>query len=557
MDLQPSAPYASASSFPSPTQLQMNTDPLLSLETLHDFCQGGSASSASTAFPKFPFPHFSSSSKAGIGIDLNSELFSASTTAATWGAATAPERIRSSTAPYFSPNKIAYKSPSAVGGTDCSPPALPSPLTSGSSALQGILQRCGLGSTNTLDLKHNKNHHQQDSSARPATSACITRKIRNLDEILRNLDHYSMSKRFTMTAKKEITEPMLKKSEQWPEADIAQGMSSEKLPSNADHSSATLGGSQIPDGITHINKSISRMEFRAQMEKLTGIIDDRWPGDRRVERVERVVTKTQANVSHTHEPSFTRNLQEHPQVKEDSAPQLALTNAISASGVSTNVLEEMMRNVIGLERRLAKRDRSKQTKMKGFLARGRLWVQRPVGKKMAAMLQKQFRRHAASINQRLDKTDLAIKSLRRQRQDLSPYFTDGNYHVLSKKERKASRVSCSSSNVRTGSLNDSRDISSTASEKNLAESRRPNVAEKCMEACEALSRSMEHIQDQLCTLQRDSQQMGQSLEKIQKQSSEQSMEIELCWTAINHLCIDNETFREELQAYQSDNSSPI
>lgn len=74
-----------------------------------------------------------------------------------------------------------------------------------------------------------------------------------------------------------------------------------------------------------------------------------------------------------------------------------------------------------------------------------------------------------------------------------------------------SRGSRSGSNIRTGSLNGSRDISSTASEKNLADSRPPpSVADKCMEACEALARNMQNIQDQLCTLQRDSQQMGVS-----------------------------------------------
>jgi hypothetical protein len=357
MDLQPSAPVASASLFSSPTQLQMNGDPSLSLESLDDICQGETACNSNQ---KIPLPNLSSSTRAGFGIDHRSELFSASS-AGTWSPGIANERNRSSAGPYFSPNKIAYRSPGSAGGTDSSPRVLPSLPPPGSCTFQGLLQRCGLGSGTALD-RYSKTY-QQDFYIRPATSAGITQKIRNLDEILRNLEHHSISRKFPFYDAKDRTESISKKRQHWPDPDVVQDTSSELLLRSADHCSGVVGASMISDGLTNITKSISRMEFKVQMEKLAGCIDDRWPRNKRVEKTETTDYKTLASSPCAAEPVSVRMSVDHLPVK-DMPGQPAHGKVSNASAASTQILEIMMRNITRLERRLAKRDKSKQTKQK-------------------------------------------------------------------------------------------------------------------------------------------------------------------------------------------------
>ncbi|BBN10143.1 guanylate-binding protein 1/3/4/7 [Marchantia polymorpha subsp. ruderalis] len=511
MDLEPSAPYASASSFPSPAEFQNGEEPSLAYEKLQHISQGG-ASSSGSFFPKFPFSVSASSKGIGIGLDVASKVFPPALPKS-FQPFLPPEVTavleKRPSGPYLSQNKIAYQ----IHGTGAG--------FSPTSALQGILQKCGIGTTNTThDITSNKQkHHQADLLDRP-TSSRIVEKIRNLDDMLRSLDRCSVIKRFAGDVLRDQDTKSVSDQNRYRQPKPSEIL---EAPISEQPRNATSG----------VNKAISRLEFKAQMDKLTGVIEDHWfyGGSKKTGAKK---SKEATDISYS-----TRNNDPHP-------PQQDVLPSVSnppTSGPSTSLLEEMLRRVVGLERRLTKRDKQKQAKQKRIVARGRLCVQRPAGKRIASIMQRQCSRSVASINQRLDKHEHG------EAVGLSHEETINNGHC------RGSHSGNLDSDVQTGKLDHAPSMSpSTMCNQNLVkpgETNESSVVEECVEHRDSVSRSMQQMQDELSTLRKESQFMTQSLEQLQQLFSEQNMEIELCWAAINHLCMDNDTFRDDLRAYHT------
>ncbi|OAE23142.1 hypothetical protein AXG93_1953s1000 [Marchantia polymorpha subsp. ruderalis] len=481
MDLEPSAPYASASSFPSPAEFQNGEEPSLAYEKLQHISQGG-ASSSGSFFPKFPFSVSASSKGIGIGLDVASKVFPPALPKS-FQPFLPPEVTavleKRPSGPYLSQNKIAYQ----IHGTGAG--------FSPTSALQGILQKCGIGTTNTThDITSNKQkHHQADLLDRP-TSSRIVEKIRNLDDMLRSLDRCSVIKRFAGDVLRDQDTKSVSDQNRYRQPKPSEIL---EAPISEQPRNATSG----------VNKAISRLEFKAQMDKLTGVIEDHWfyGGSKKTGAKK---SKEATDISYS-----TRNNDPHP-------PQQDVLPSVSnppTSGPSTSLLEEMLRRVVGLERRLTKRDKQKQAKQKA---------------------------------------DLAIKSTRHEHGEavgLSHEETINNGHC------RGSHSGNLDSDVQTGKLDHAPSMSpSTMCNQNLVkpgETNESSVVEECVEHRDSVSRSMQQMQDELSTLRKESQFMTQSLEQLQQLFSEQNMEIELCWAAINHLCMDNDTFRDDLRAYHT------
>ncbi|KAL3696091.1 hypothetical protein R1sor_010167 [Riccia sorocarpa] len=344
MDLEPSAPYASASSFPSPADCKNGEEPPIAYEKLQQI-YGNGVSSSGSLFSKLPFPVPPSSSK-DLNLDITSKLFTAPPLPQSFQPFSHPvvhpvaERPIGS---YLSQNKIAYRIPNGIGTSSAS-----------TSVLQGILQKCGIGTTSTAvafdPIKQQQQQREIDSLAHP-TSWKITEKIKNLDGMLRGLEHYSAAKKFSSN------------SECQREADVNQRQS--RIAENVEI--IPIPKQQLRTARMGANKALSRSEFKAQMDKLTGVIEDRWfyGGNKRVEINDAI---TESSLS-------ARTAELHPPEEQTVGANRASNNLTSTSSI--HLLEKMLRRVAGLERRLSKRDGKNQ--------------------------KKQFKRHAIFIDHRLDK----------------------------------------------------------------------------------------------------------------------------------------------------------
>ncbi|KAG6549388.1 hypothetical protein Mapa_009107 [Marchantia paleacea] len=332
MDLEPSAPYASASSFPSPAEFQNGEERSLAYEKLQHISEGG-ASSSGSFYPKFPFSVSAPTKGIGIGLDVASKVFPPALPQSFQPfppPVVAAVLEKRPSGPYLSQNKIAYQIHGNGAGF------------SSTLALQGILEKSGIGTTNTAhDIISNKQkHHHADFLDRP-TSSRIVEKIRNLDDMLRSLDHCSVTKRFAGDFVRE----------QDTKSELDQNRHRQQKPSEILEAPVLEQRRTTTSGV---NKAISRLEFKAQMDKLTGVIEDHWfyGGSKKV--------GIKNSMETTELSSSIRNNDPHPP-QQDVLP---LVSNPPISTTSTNLLEEMLRRVVGLERRLTKPDKQKQAKQK-------------------------------------------------------------------------------------------------------------------------------------------------------------------------------------------------
>lgn len=340
MDLHPTAPFASSSSFPSPvgesqpplTEVQFAYYKLQNMS--HEQPVLGNSPPSGGARNSSPHSH--------IG-DTGARPWMLSSAASISGSNDRPRSV----GPYFSPNKIAYRGPSAGP----SPPVATQRIIPCLATLQELVQKTG--------VKNGPSKPRDCQSVDPSTVRLLN-KLKNLDDILRNLDDSLLCKKFTSASK--MAAPQSEDSQTASLAKLLERSSSasqsgpvtERPKSVRMSPPDVLRSSSSPHSVAMITPGISPNLMSQVQRQVAGKLDKQWP---EMENVWPENGSSGGSSGGSHAPqSFATPIM--TRAKEDVPLLLSrYANTKSATTLSSHqagLMKEMVSRVDCLERQMAK-----------------------------------------------------------------------------------------------------------------------------------------------------------------------------------------------------------